>query len=349
MDLEAAPLDGQQGTQRSHDMGDTPPMTQEEEGVVALGSNSMAVHTTQLRNKPKTKKSKPKEFNNRMSPKGLRQLIEKLNDKQKEAVKEIGFGGFLYLQVDMIPGKLVVWLVRNLDTYSCSMPLTHGGLRVTDHDIYMTLALLKGPLEVTEAKSETNSSTEFKTLLKRWKEQLPDRDSVPKSREMVEMICRQLCYLDRVVFKVRTVKHQFPTLRGWTNDKMKSREEQKFEVCFGKGALEDCLDETKRPDKAHAVHEEEPSNATPELVAEAEHDTVWSKIKALLKDAKKASNEINTNTRVLAGVITKLEKLVPEAHASLKRVRTIAVQIITDALFAEAILPGKSKSTKPVL
>ena len=72
MDLEAAPLDGWQGTLRSHDMGDTQPMTQEKEGVVALGNNSMGVHTTQLRNKPKTKKSKPKEFNNWMSPKGLR-------------------------------------------------------------------------------------------------------------------------------------------------------------------------------------------------------------------------------------------------------------------------------------
>ncbi|KAJ8421176.1 hypothetical protein Cgig2_007698 [Carnegiea gigantea] len=227
----------------------------------------MGVHTTQLRNKPKPKKSKPKEFNNRMSPKGLRQLIEKLNDKQKEVVKEIGFGGFLYLQVDMILGKLAVWLVRNFDTCSCSLPLTHGRLRVTKHDVYMTLALTKGPLEVTEAKS----------------------------------------------------------------------------------ALEDRLDETEMLDEAQAVHEEEPSNATPEPAVEAEHDTIRSKIKALLEDAKKASNEIITNTRVLVGVTTKFEKLVPEAHASLKGVRTIAVQTTTDGLFAETTLPEKPKSTKPVL
>ncbi|KAJ8421428.1 hypothetical protein Cgig2_018795 [Carnegiea gigantea] len=186
MDLEAAPLDSEQGTLRSHDMGDTQPMTQEE-GVVALGSNSMDVHTTQLRNKPKTKERKPKEFNNRMSPR----LIEKLNDKQKEALKEIGFGGFLHLQLDMIPGKLAVWLVRNFDTCSCSLPLTHGRFRVTEHDVYMILALPKGPFKVTEAKSETNSTMEFKTLLKRWKEQWPNRDSVPKSGEMVDMICSQ--------------------------------------------------------------------------------------------------------------------------------------------------------------
>ncbi|KAJ8426362.1 hypothetical protein Cgig2_025501 [Carnegiea gigantea] len=316
MDLEAAPLDGQQGTQRSHDMCDTPTMTQEEEGVVVLGSNSIGVHTTQLRNKPKTKKSKPKEFNNRMSPKGLTQLIEKLNDKQREALKEIGFGGFLYLQVDMIRGKLAVWLVRNFDTCSCSLPLTHGRLRVTEYDVYMTLALPKGPLEVTEAKNETNSSAEFKTLLKRWKEQWLDRDSVPKSGKMVKMICSQIdggeeFKTDFIVLVVSTY------ING----------NQRGEVNYL----------TERPDEVQVVYEEEPSKPA----TEAKHDT------ALLEDAKKASNEIITNTRVLAGVIMELEKLVPKAHASLKRVRTMAVQTTIDALFAETTLSGKSKSTKP--
>ncbi|KAJ8421730.1 hypothetical protein Cgig2_027404 [Carnegiea gigantea] len=157
-------------------MGDTPPMTKEqEEGVVALGSNPKGVLTTQLINKPKTKKTKAKEFNNRMLPKALRQLIEKPNDKQKEAIKEIGFGNFLYLQVDMILGK------------------------------------------------------------------------------------------------------------------------------------------------------------------------------ALLQDAKKARNEIISNTHVLVRVMTELEKLVPEAHSSLKRVRMIAVQTTTDALFAEITSSGKSKSTTSAL
>ena len=78
---------------------------------------------------------------------------------------------------------------------------------------------------------------------------------------------------------MRTVKRQFPTLRGWTNDKVKSREEQEFQVGFGKGALEDCLDETERPAETQVFHEEEPSNATPEAVAEAENYTVRSKMK----------------------------------------------------------------------
>ncbi|KAJ8428365.1 hypothetical protein Cgig2_015883 [Carnegiea gigantea] len=303
MDVEVAPLDGHQGTHRYSDMGDMPPMIQEqEEGVVALGNNPKGVHTIQLINKPKTKKSKPKEFNNRMSPKGLRQLIEKLNDKQKEAVKEIGFGSFLYLR-----------------------------FRVIERDVYMALALPKGPLEVIEANNETNSSTEFETLLKQWREQWPERDGVPEFGEMVEMICSQLdggedLKRNFVLFVVSTC----------TNGNQR-------------GAFKDLLDEIEVPDEAQEVHEEEPSNATPEPATEAEHDSTRSKIKALLEDAKKVSNEIITNSHVLAGVMTELEKLVPKAHASLKRVRMIAMQTTTDALFAEINLPGKSKSTTPVL
>jgi len=75
---------------------------------------------------------------------------------------------------------------------------------------------------------------------------------------------------------VRTVKRQFPTSRGWTNDKVKSREEQEFQVGFSNGALEDSLDERRA--EAQVVHEEELSNATPEA-AEAEHHTVRSKMK----------------------------------------------------------------------
>ena len=69
-----------------------------------------------------------------------------------------------------------------------------------------------------------------------------------------------------------------PTLRGWTNDKMKSKEEQEFEVYFGKCALEDRLHEIEMPDEAQAVHKEVPSNATPKCTIEAEYDTVRSKI-----------------------------------------------------------------------
>jgi len=76
-------------------------MNQEQwEGVVPLGTNVEGFDiNTQLINNPKRMKSKAKEFNNRMSPKRLRQLNENLKNKQKEAIKETSFGG---LHIDMI-------------------------------------------------------------------------------------------------------------------------------------------------------------------------------------------------------------------------------------------------------
>ena len=59
---------------------------------------------------------KVEDLNNWMSPKGLQQLDKNLNDKQKEAVKEIGFDSFCHLQADTIPGKLMAWLAHNFDT-----------------------------------------------------------------------------------------------------------------------------------------------------------------------------------------------------------------------------------------
>ncbi|KAJ8423852.1 hypothetical protein Cgig2_024098 [Carnegiea gigantea] len=51
----------------------------------------------------------------------------------------------------MILGKLALWLLQNFDTCSYSLPLAHGRMRVTEHDVHMTLCLLKGPLEVDAA------------------------------------------------------------------------------------------------------------------------------------------------------------------------------------------------------
>ncbi|KAJ8423854.1 hypothetical protein Cgig2_007558 [Carnegiea gigantea] len=167
----------------------------------------------------------------------------------------------------MIPGKLAVWLVRNFDICSCSLPLTNGRLRVTEHDVYMTLALTKGPLEVAEAKSEMNCSRWGRRIKRNFivfavstcingnqrgevnylvLDTLLDLSkvrelnwarytmavlfsSVDEWKKKTSRFFRgpilflMLCYLDWVVFKVRNVKHQFPTLRGWTNNKMKSK------------------------------------------------------------------------------------------------------------------------------
>ncbi|KAJ8423262.1 hypothetical protein Cgig2_014408 [Carnegiea gigantea] len=75
---------------------------------------------------------------------------------QKHTVKEVGFDGFLLFEADTIPGKLVVCLVHNFDSCSRSVPLAYGSMRVTNEDVYMTLCLLKGPLDVMEPKIDVS-------------------------------------------------------------------------------------------------------------------------------------------------------------------------------------------------
>jgi len=42
-------------------------------------------------------------------------------------------------------------------------------MRVTEHEVHMTLGLPKGLLEVVKPKNENNESVKLVTLLNRWK------------------------------------------------------------------------------------------------------------------------------------------------------------------------------------
>ncbi|KAJ8435257.1 hypothetical protein Cgig2_009390 [Carnegiea gigantea] len=96
---------------------------------------------------------------------------------------------------------------------SCSLPLAHGRMRVTEHDVHVTLGLPTGLLE--------------------------------------------LCYLDHVVFKLRSVPRQLQTLRGSKNDEIKDRARQESVTEVGRGYLEDTLDKTSMTNKKELVNEKE--------------------------------------------------------------------------------------------
>ncbi|KAJ8428280.1 hypothetical protein Cgig2_034094 [Carnegiea gigantea] len=128
-------------TDEDQNVGDVQMMNKAQEGHTRSRNGDREVS-----DKLKTKRKKVKEFINQMSPKGPRQLIENLNDKQKEGIQEIGFGGFLYRQADIILEAM--WLVQNFDTCSCSMPLANGRKRVTEQDVHVMLGLPTGSIEV---------------------------------------------------------------------------------------------------------------------------------------------------------------------------------------------------------
>ncbi|KAJ8439008.1 hypothetical protein Cgig2_013004 [Carnegiea gigantea] len=177
--------------------------------------------------KLKIRRVKVNQFNNRMPPKRLWELVENMNDMQKEATRQISFGGFLHLQVDMISGKLTL-------------------MRVIEHDVHMMLVLPKGSLEVVESKNESNTSVAFTRSIDGGKD-----------------------FRRNFVTFVTTV----------TNE-----EEQ--------------------------VNEEECHNKSVEDEAIGEDRTRVSRVKALFRDGREATDLIITNSQLLVEGITKLEELI---------------------------------------
>ncbi|KAJ8439958.1 LOW QUALITY PROTEIN: hypothetical protein Cgig2_013585 [Carnegiea gigantea] len=244
-----------------------------------------------MSDKPKIRHRKVKEFNNQMSYKGLRQLIENLNNNWHCA-----------------------WL-RNFDTCSCSLPLTYDRMRVTEHDVHMTLGFPKGSLELS-LKNKSNVSIEFTSLLNRRKQQWLEHDSIPKCgssrwgedfrRNFVMLVVStclrgnqrgELCYLDCVVFKLRSVPCPFPTLRGSTNDETKSRVRQQF----------DTLDNMTVTNEEEEVHEKERRSKSDKDKAKAKDETGVSKVKSSAQGSSTPSL-LGTSSRILVNLILRYEK-----------------------------------------
>ncbi|KAJ8423658.1 hypothetical protein Cgig2_006237 [Carnegiea gigantea] len=125
-----------------------------------------------------------------------------------------------------------------------------------------------------------------------------------------------LCYLDRVVFKLRSVPHQLPILRGWTNGEIKD-----WVRCF----LEDTLDKTSAIDEKEQVNEEEHHSKGVEDEGKA----------ALFRDGRVVTDLIITNIRRLVEVIIELQDLIPGARPPLKRVRKVVAESMSDALIRD--------------
>ncbi|KAJ8434777.1 LOW QUALITY PROTEIN: hypothetical protein Cgig2_003105 [Carnegiea gigantea] len=202
---------------------------------------------------------------------------------------------------------MAVSLVRNFDTCSCSLPLANSSMRVTECDVHVTKPL------------------------NHWKQQWPECHNIPICGELIDMIKGQmdrgenfrrnfvifmvsrylrgkksgeLCYLDRVVFKLRSAPCQLPTIRRWINNEIRDRESV---TEFGKGYLEDTMgaeDEGKAEDRIRI-----------------------SKVKVIDGWAE---------------VVTELEELIPGARSPLKRVRKVATESVSDALIRDR--PKRSKN-----
>lgn len=72
----------------------------------------------------------------RTTPYCLFESIKKMNRVQKAAVRELGFGQLLELNIREIPGQLAYWVVDHFHARSCRFALTSGErVQVTEDDV----------------------------------------------------------------------------------------------------------------------------------------------------------------------------------------------------------------------
>ncbi|KAK9671539.1 hypothetical protein RND81_12G037400 [Saponaria officinalis] len=197
--------------------------------------------------------------------------------KQISDIKDIGFDGLLKLKLENVPGHLAYWLVKTFNPFESS--LMGGQLPIRDEDIHLAVGIPLGPLNVVQA-TKIEKSDAYVEAISLWKlgvkgvttslrilKCLRDVslissfnwcyftraamiDSIMKWQENEKkgnvkafkgpIMVLVLIYLDRVVFKLRSVLRAFPTLPTWTKEDAKSRirAEKKEAGGFGFGFVD---------------------------------------------------------------------------------------------------------------
>lgn len=86
-----------------------------------------------------------KVMHTKCNPKKLRDLFEKLNDKQKNCIVEIGFGGLFQVLLTKIPHGIVPWLVERFNPVSYVQKIQSFEYQITGDDVHDIFMLPRNP------------------------------------------------------------------------------------------------------------------------------------------------------------------------------------------------------------
>ncbi|KAL1540876.1 RING-type E3 ubiquitin transferase [Salvia divinorum] len=174
---------------------------------------------------PKRKK-KHQSMKLKRSPYKIIEVMQSLNDRQRAAVYDIGFGELNHFGISEIPGKMAYQLLDGFDGVSCSIKLESRTLEMTPDDVYVTLGLPKGPSgdgycrtpiaylynDIENVKDYNWCAYTLDSLVlaqTNWKK---SNDS-PFTGPISFLVA---FYVDRVFHKTLLVSRVFPTVSGWT-------------------------------------------------------------------------------------------------------------------------------------
>ncbi|KAJ8429650.1 hypothetical protein Cgig2_001646 [Carnegiea gigantea] len=109
-------------------------------------------------------------FQSRMSPSGFIGMIAHFNEAQTKAIQDMGFGGFLHLQVTELLGDLYKWLVDTFDPYSVTLYISPDKkIEITLMGVHITLALPIGGKKVEEFYGKKPKDATYNKVLDAWR------------------------------------------------------------------------------------------------------------------------------------------------------------------------------------
>ncbi|KAI3522370.1 hypothetical protein L1887_00092 [Cichorium endivia] len=107
----------------------------------------------------------------RMTPGKLSLTLKTLSDVQKDAVKKMGFGSLLGMNLDNIPGKLNYMLVDNYDPTRNRLKVNNGWINITKELVHDIMGLPMGGENIKELESCAYNDP----VLQQWKAQYPKK------------------------------------------------------------------------------------------------------------------------------------------------------------------------------
>ena len=117
-----------------------------------------------------SKRRKTVNFKTRTSHSDLFTLIRNLTAEQKEAVKSIGFGSLLSLDISKCPTYLSINVIKNFDVVKRSIVLPNGEEILIDEDlIHSVLNIPKGEMDVVESIGQDPKESAYQDFLLNWR------------------------------------------------------------------------------------------------------------------------------------------------------------------------------------
>ncbi|KAG6390753.1 hypothetical protein SASPL_148498 [Salvia splendens] len=211
----------------------------------------------------------------RRSPKFLVEMMELLNENQRQAVQDMGFGHLIHFNITSIPSQLAYWLLYNFDPITCSVKARGQRVHLTEEDVHMTMGFPRGEIMIVRSTRQDNQmmldeiasvgdKNRYNMLPKFLQTQmLKDEDGglwfrrlflILMETHLIEPSADGYCktkllgvladvthsyYVDRFIIETRKVRRAFPSIKGWNSKLLRLREKHELELGgFGYGVYE---------------------------------------------------------------------------------------------------------------